>query len=116
MGEGFNLRRDVHMRAANLVLSLRTNTKYDWVLVLPPWPHLYHWKSSVPQNWMPWGQFFDVDSLNEYVPSIELETYIQREGLVVDQVNDYYYCYYYYYYYYYRNIRHQLHLLEVNIF
>ena len=87
MGEGFNLRRDVHMRVANLVRSLRSNTKYDWVLVLPPWPRLYHWKSSVPQSWTPWRNYFDLASLNEYVPSIELETYTREKGVAIDQVS-----------------------------
>lgn len=82
-GEGFNLRRDVHVRVANLVKKLRE--KEDWILVLPPWPHLYHWKSQFDQNNLPWGMFFDVSSLNEYVPSIEFitfEEYLQKVGYV----------------------------------
>ena len=86
-GEGFNLRRDVHVRVANLVKKLRE--KEDWILVLPPWPHLYHWKSQFDQNNLPWGMFFDVSSLNEYVPSIEFitfEEYLQKVGYI-DQVS-----------------------------
>ena len=86
-GEGFNLRRDVHVRVANLVKELRE--KEDWILVLPPWPHLYHWKSQFDQNNLPWGMFFDVSSLNEYVPSIEFITfdeYLQKVGYI-DEVN-----------------------------
>ena len=86
-GEGFNLRRDVHVRVANLVKELRK--KEDWILVLPPWPHLYHWKSHFDQNNLPWGMFFDVSSLNKYVPSIEFITfdeYLQKVGYI-DEVN-----------------------------
>lgn len=86
-GEGFNLRRDVHTRAANLVLRLRQTTPIDWVLVLPPWPHLYHWKSPFDQAWLPWKQFFDVAELEKYVPCIEFEDYISREGHVIDEVS-----------------------------
>ena len=86
-GEGFNLRRDVHVRVANLVRKLRE--KEDWILVLPPWPHLYHWKSRFDQNNLPWGIFFDVSRLSEYVPSIDFVTfdkYLQREGYI-DEVH-----------------------------
>ena len=83
-GEGFNLRRDVHMRAATIVKELRQAD--DWVLVLPPWPHLYHWKSGFSQNGIKWERFFDLESLNEYVPSIEYDDYLSREGPVIDKV------------------------------
>lgn len=86
-GEGFNLRRDVHVKVANLVKKLRE--KEDWILVLPPWPHLYHWKSQFDQYNLPWGMFFDVSSLNEYVPSIEFitfEEYLQKVGYI-DEVS-----------------------------
>ena len=85
-GEGFNLRRDVYMRAASLVRNLRQSTNQDWILVLPPWSHLYHWKSDVYQHWLPWKQFFDLPSLNKYVPCIEYDEYIQREGHIIDEV------------------------------
>ena len=45
-GEGFNLRRDVYMRMAVFVKKLnRAFPSTYWVLVLPPWGHLYHWQS-----------------------------------------------------------------------
>ena len=84
-GEGFNLRRDVHMRAASLVNQLREEE--DWVLVLPPWPHLYHWKSRIEQSNVPWRRFFDVASLSQFVPSIEFEEYLERDGHVIEEVN-----------------------------
>ena len=44
-GEGFNLRRDVYIRIANLVKELRKDGQYDWTLVLPPWGRIgYHWQ------------------------------------------------------------------------
>ena len=45
-GEGFNLRRDVYMRMAVFVKKLNKSFPNSyWVLVLPPWGHLYHWQS-----------------------------------------------------------------------
>ncbi len=85
LGEGFNLRRDVHMRAATLLKELRGSGR-DWVLVLPPWPHLLHWRSRAEQSGVKWDTFFDVSSLSEYVPSIEYEEYLQREGHSINKV------------------------------
>ena len=68
------------MRAATLVKELRADRDDDWVLVLPPWPHLYHWKSrSVRQSNVKWESFFDLPSLNEDVPSVEFEEYATLE-------------------------------------
>ena len=72
------------MRAATVVKELRK--KDNWVLVLPPWPHLYHWKSRFDQDGIKWERFFDLKSLNEYVPSIEYKDYLAREGRVIDKV------------------------------
>ena len=87
-GEGFNLRRDVHMRAANLVLKLRKESSDDWQIVLPPWPRLYHWRSGSKQDWLPWKQFFDLPHLNQHVPSIEFEEYVQLNNGRIDQVGE----------------------------
>ncbi len=89
-GEGFNLRRDAHMRAATLLKTLRERTKEDWTLVLPPWPLLPHWKIDGKKGHAvhkKWGLFFDLPSLNEYVPSIEFEDYIRREGKTIGTVS-----------------------------
>ena len=75
-GEGFNLRRDVFVRAANLVKHLR-DIEEDVVLVLPPWRHLYHWKSGGPQNAVPWKKFFDIQNINKYVPVIEFNELVK---------------------------------------
>ena len=87
-GEGFNLRRDVHMRAATLVriLQEKTGRGYEWVLVLPPWPRLYHWKSSGQVPYQPWAKYFDLPSLNRFVPSIEFDVYLQLNGHLIDEV------------------------------
>ena len=77
-GEGFNLRRDVYMRVANMMKLLRE--KQNWVLVVPPWRKLYHWRSPVEQNALPWRTFFDLKSLNRYVPVIEFEDFAQETG------------------------------------
>lgn len=84
-GEGFNLRRDVYMRIANLVKLLRNEKQCkdsDWVLVLPPWGRIgYHWKEqNMEQSKIPWSKFFDVDSLSKHVPVMEYEDYIEEIG------------------------------------
>lgn len=77
--EGFNLRRDVYIRMASLVKSLRKDGD-DWVLVLPPWGRLYHWQSpNVHQIRIPWGDFFSLTSLQANVPVIEYEEFIAGE-------------------------------------
>jgi peptide-O-fucosyltransferase len=84
-GEGFNLRRDVYLRAANTVKRLRKKDP-AWVLVLPAWPHLYHWQSEFRQEKIPWRQFFEVDKLNEYVPVMEFEDYLKEYGPNIQQL------------------------------
>lgn len=74
--EGFNLRRDVYIRMASLVKTLRKDGG-DWVLVLPPWGRLYHWQSpNIYQTRIPWGEFFSLTSLQANVPVIEYEEFI----------------------------------------
>jgi len=89
-GEGFNLRRDAHMRAATLVKTLRESSGDKWVLVLPPWPLLPHWKtegrSGEKITNLKWEMFFDLPSLSEYVPSLEFDDFIQLKGKKVGMV------------------------------
>jgi len=88
-GEGFNLRRDVYMRMAVFVKKLNQNYPDTyWVLVLPPWGHLYHWQSRQlgHQAKIPWGHFFSLASLNLYVPVIEFSDWVQEAGGVVGAV------------------------------
>ncbi|XP_014671307.1 PREDICTED: GDP-fucose protein O-fucosyltransferase 2-like [Priapulus caudatus] len=84
-GEGFNLRRDVYMRVASLVKMM--NDKEDWTLVLPPWGPLYHWKTEgLKRDKYLWKTFFDIQSLNLYVPVIEFEDFLTENGPVIDDV------------------------------
>lgn len=78
-GEGFNLRRDVYMRIANVVKKLNEDSEFDqWTLVLPPWGPLYHWKSKGVgyQDQIKWSRFFNITILAEYVPVIEFEDFL----------------------------------------
>lgn len=75
-GEGFNLRRDVYMRMANLVKVLNDDVNSWWTLVLAPWSRLYHWRSNVLQQQIPWGTFFDIDSLSRHVPVMEFVEFL----------------------------------------
>ncbi|PWA31215.1 hypothetical protein CCH79_00002911 [Gambusia affinis] len=85
--EGFNLRRDVYIRMASLVKTLREEGD-DWVLVLPPWGRLYHWQSpDIHQIRIPWGEFFSLTSLQANIPVIEYEEFIaENGGPFIDQV------------------------------
>ncbi|GBM31653.1 GDP-fucose protein O-fucosyltransferase 2 [Araneus ventricosus] len=88
-GEGFNLRRDVYMRIATLVKELNNDKKSgQWILVLPPWGPLYHWKSRNLgfQAQIKWGKFFDLHSLQGYVPVIELEDFLDENGYKIDSL------------------------------
>ena len=79
-GEGFNLRRAVYIRAATLVKHMIDRGE-DWILVLPPWRHLFHWKSRyLHQNALPWNHFFDLNNMNNYVPVMEFQDYMKLEG------------------------------------
>ncbi|CAI4231124.1 unnamed protein product [Auanema sp. JU1783] len=83
-GEGFNLRRDVYMRIANSVRTLRESGE-NFVLVLPPWGGLFHWDRQKTR--VPWGTFFDIKSLNEFVPVIEFEQFLEENPTrVIDNV------------------------------
>ncbi|XP_064608474.1 GDP-fucose protein O-fucosyltransferase 2-like isoform X2 [Liolophura sinensis] len=78
-GEGFNLRRDVYMRIANLVKFL--NEEQSWTLVLPPWGNLYHWQTpGLKQTMLPWSTFFDISALNRHIPVIEFMDYLKVIG------------------------------------
>ncbi|KTG45577.1 hypothetical protein cypCar_00012019, partial [Cyprinus carpio] len=84
--EGFNLRRDVYIRMASLLKTLRKEG--DWVLVLPPWGRLYHWQSpDIHQVRIPWGEFFSITSLQANIPVIEYEEFIAESGgPFIDQI------------------------------
>ncbi|EDV20912.1 uncharacterized protein TRIADDRAFT_50901 [Trichoplax adhaerens] len=86
--EGFNLRRDVYMRIANLIIQLNQRQHYHWTLVLPPWKRMYHWRStpSPKQFPLPWKTFFDISSLNKFIPVMEYQDYINQFGQTIDEI------------------------------
>lgn len=79
--EGFNLRRDVYVRVAVFLRRLIERDKeFQWQLVLPPWGNLYHWRSRNvgSQERLPWGTFFDITSLQRYIPVIEMYGFMEE--------------------------------------
>ncbi|OUC40853.1 hypothetical protein D917_00006 [Trichinella nativa] len=76
--EGQNLRRDVYIRVASMVHYLREKG-HDFVLVLPPWGSSIHHRSHQLgyQHRIPWKLWFDLESLNRFIPVIELEDYFR---------------------------------------
>lgn len=76
-GEGFNLRRDVYIRIVNTVRQLRDRGN-DFILVLPPWRKLFHWRNLNVE--IPWRDLFNIESLRSFVPVIELDEFIERNG------------------------------------
>ncbi|KFM60123.1 GDP-fucose protein O-fucosyltransferase 2, partial [Stegodyphus mimosarum] len=88
-GEGFNLRRDVYMRMAVLVKRLNEEDLLNtWVLVLPPWGPLYHWKTKDIgfQEQIKWSNFFDIPSLAKYVLVMELDDFLDDHGFKIDVI------------------------------
>ncbi|KAB7502464.1 GDP-fucose protein O-fucosyltransferase 2 [Armadillidium nasatum] len=75
-GEGFNLRRDVYLRVANLIRNI--NDKESWILVLPPWGDLYHWRNTPRNIFFPWRTFFDIKSLQKWIPVIEFDEFFKE--------------------------------------
>ncbi|XP_046453273.1 GDP-fucose protein O-fucosyltransferase 2-like isoform X1 [Daphnia pulex] len=85
--EGFNLRRDVFIRLAVFVKRLQQHG--DWVLVLPPWGPLPHWKSNDigDQFKLPWKLFFNTESLIKYVSITELSDLLsEKKNLLINQL------------------------------
>ena len=83
------MRRDVYMRMANLVKVLNDDLKSWWTLVLPPWSRLYHWRSNVIQQQIPWATFFDIDSLSRHVPVMEFVDFLNGISEFVVSENHY---------------------------
>lgn len=76
--EGFNLRRDVYMRFAVLVHKMSKSKDpalNTFKLVLPPWSHLVHWKYNETPEHIPWGLYFDIDSLQLFAPVVEMHEF-----------------------------------------
>lgn len=84
--EGFNLRRDVYIRMAVFVKSLRRRPNYEnSFLVLPPFYQLYHWNLVTSSRYRSngvntndivfWNHFFDIDSMKRYTAVLDLWEY-----------------------------------------
>ena len=77
------------MRVATLVRLLqdqRVGGTNHWVVVLPPWPKLYHWRSPGTTAYHNWTKFFDLPSLNQFVPTIEFDEFLRTNGRTIDEV------------------------------
>ena len=78
------------MRAATLVKALTEASGEKWVLVLPPWPLMPHWRtegrSGEERTSIKWGMFFDLPSLSQYVPSLEFEDFLRLQGKNIGMV------------------------------
>ncbi|XP_050535208.1 GDP-fucose protein O-fucosyltransferase 2 isoform X2 [Daktulosphaira vitifoliae] len=80
--EGFNLRRDVFLRMATFIRHLNQISNYSWILVLPPWNQLYHWRSMhINQDNLPWSLFFNLDAIKKTTPIIETHEFVEINGL-----------------------------------
>lgn len=77
--EGFNLRRDVYIRMATFVYSMRESKKYVVNLVLPPFVanKMYHWRSHRNRDRIFWGEFFDLSSLREFAKILDFNEFIE---------------------------------------
>lgn len=49
---------------------------HNFILVVPPWRGLYHW-SRDDRTRRPWSEFFDMESLNRFVPVIEFDDFVK---------------------------------------
>lgn len=76
--EGFNLRRDVYIRMATFIWSLRQKIKYkNAKLVLPPFMNMYHWRSqNVNQSRVFWGELFDLESLRRFTEVLDFPEFL----------------------------------------
>lgn len=84
-GEGFNLQKEIFIRAAHLAAALNAanssaagNTLSRWTVVLPPWCSLAHWRVR-PGTAREWGAFFDPDHLNSH-PGLDVVEYSEYVG------------------------------------
>uniref|UniRef100_A0A336MYC3 GDP-fucose protein O-fucosyltransferase 2 n=1 Tax=Culicoides sonorensis TaxID=179676 RepID=A0A336MYC3_CULSO len=80
--EGFNLRRDVYIRMATFIWSLRQKSKYkDAKLVLPPFMNMYHWRSqNIDQARVFWGDLFDLESLRKFTEVLDFPEFFEELG------------------------------------
>lgn len=68
------------MRYAELAQKLYASKNPNlngFKLVLPPWSHLIHWSNKNEPEHLPWSMFFDLDSLREFAPVVEIEEFFE---------------------------------------
>ena len=54
--------------------------------MLPPWSKLYHWSNrNLDQQKIEWSKFFDLESMNKYVPVIEFKEFLKMIT-TIDQI------------------------------
>lgn len=86
--EGFNLRRDVYIRMAVFVKTLRQRPNYlNSFLVLPPFYQLYHWNLVTTNRYRTnnvigndivfWNHFFDLESMKQYTGVLDFWEYLE---------------------------------------
>lgn len=72
-------------RIALVVSELNKNDKYNlYVLVLPPWCYLAHWKEKEGYKKLEWGFFFNTKIIENVIPVIEFSKYEHIFGEYVD--------------------------------
>lgn len=79
---------------ATFVKNLRNIKGYeDTKLVLPPFHHLFHWKSNFNQNQIFWNKFFDLKSFKKYTDVLdmweffeEIRPIIADDQILIDEV------------------------------
>ncbi|OON19939.1 hypothetical protein X801_04187, partial [Opisthorchis viverrini] len=67
-----------------LNLKRETSSPTIWTLVLPPWIPMSHWMTAASQlpnvtlssDPLPWSTFFDLNSLSQVIPVMELEEFM----------------------------------------
>ena len=77
-GEGFNLQRNVFLRALSVLRSLPADVAARWSLVLSPFANAIHWED---RGIRPWRDFFDVGELRTLTPPggfVELDAFLKK--------------------------------------
>lgn len=89
------MRRDVFIRMAVFIKSLKATTYPNVRLVLPPFSELFHWRSrDLNQKHIFWNQFFDLDSLKLYTDVVDMwefwdairPYYLKQDNVLIDEV------------------------------
>nr|CAH7723876.1 unnamed protein product [Callosobruchus chinensis] len=69
------------MRLAILANKMTKSSNRDlngFKLVLPPWSSLIHWKYSDTPEHIPWGHYFDLESMRKFAPVMEMHQFFSE--------------------------------------